>query len=94
MDETEIRTIADVKAIELGFDPEVSRPEVFRELHADDQLFLDDEGVDDRDGLVAVYYSPPSAFELGGFQLVNTGGHLTVYVHAPTGAVRAARVGE
>lgn len=94
MDETKIREIADEKAIELGFDPEVSKAEVFLELHADDQLFLDEEGVDDRDGLVVVYYSPPSAFELGGFQLVTSGGHLTVYVHAPTGAVRAARVGE
>ncbi len=94
MDDTEIREIANAKAIELGFDPEVSRPEVFRELHADDQLFLDEEGVDDRDGLVAVYYSPPSAFELGGFQLVTAGGHLTVYVHGATGTVRAARVGE
>ena len=94
MDETEIREIADEKAREFGFDPEVSRPEVFPELHADDQLFLDDEGVDDRDGLVAVYYGPPSAFELGGFQLVTAGGDLTVYVHAPTGTIRAARVGE
>ena len=86
--------IADAKAMELGFDPEAAHSEIYRELRPDDQLFLDDEGIDDRDGLVAVYYGPPSAFDLGGFQLVTAGGDLTVYVHAPTGAVRAAWVGE
>ncbi len=93
MDETEIREIADAKAVELGFDPEGSRPEVLPELRPDDQLFLDDEGVDDHDGLVAVYYGPPSAFDLGGFQLMTAGGDLTVYVHEPTGTVRAAWLG-
>lgn len=94
MDDTEIREIAAAAAIELGFDPEASRSEIYRELRPDDQLFLDDEGIGDRDGVVAVYYGPPSAFDLGGFQLVTGGGDLTVYVHVPSGAVRAAWVGE
>lgn len=94
MDDTEIREIAAAKAMELGFDPETSHSEIYHELRPDDQLFLDDEGIDDRDGVVAVYYGPPSAFDLGGFQLVSGGGDLTVYVHVPSGAVRGAWVGK
>ena len=92
MDDTEIREIADAEAVDLGFDPEGS--EVLPELRRYDQLFLDGEGIDDHDGLVAVYYGPPSAFELGGFEFVTAGGDLTVYVHTPTGTIRAAWLGE
>jgi len=93
MDDTEIREIAAAKAMDLGIDPEASHSEIHRELRPEDQLFLDDEGIDDRDGVVAVHFGPPSAFDLGGFQLVTGGGGLTVYVHVPSGAVRAAWVG-
>ncbi len=94
MDDSELRAIADEKARELGFDPEVSKPEILHELRPEDQPFLDDKGIDDRDALVAVHYGPPSAYELGGFQFETAGGDLTVYIHAATGEVRAAWLGE
>ncbi len=94
MDDTELREIADAKAVELGFDPEAANSEIYHELRPEDHLFLDDEGIDDREGFVAVYYGPPSAFDLGGFQIMGAGGDLTIYVQTSTGAVRAAWVGE
>jgi hypothetical protein len=94
MDDAEIREIAATKAMELGFDSGAANSEIYHELRPDDQLFLDDEGIDDRDGVVAVHFGSPSAFDLGGFQLVTRGGDLTVYVHVPSGAVRAAWVEE
>ena len=58
-EEQAIRLIADQKAVELGFDPETTGPEVFRELRPYDHDFLDEEGIDERDTLWAVNYAPP-----------------------------------
>ena len=58
-EEQTVRLIADQKALELGFDPETTGPEVLRELRPYDHDFLDEEGIEERDSLWAVYYAPP-----------------------------------
>ena len=92
--EAEVRLIADQKALELGFDPETTGPEVFRELRPHDHPFLDDEGIDERDFLWAVNYAPPSTFVLKGQTYAMAGGDLTVYVHVPSRTVVAYWLGE
>ena len=93
-EEQTVRLIADQKALELGFDPETTRPEVFRELRPHDHDFLDDEGIDERDFLWAVSYAPPSTFVLEGQLYATAGGDLTVYVHVPSRTVVAYWLGE
>ncbi len=92
--EAEVRLIADQKALELGFDPETTGPEVFRELRPHDHDFLDDEGIDERDVLWAVNYDPPSTFVLDCQLYATAGGDLTVYVHVPSRTVVAYWLGE
>ena len=92
--EAQVREIADTKAVELGFDPEDCRPKVFRELRPEDRLFLDDEGINERDSLWAVYYEPPSLFVHEGQLFGTCGGDLTVYVHGRSGSVVAVWLGE
>ena len=91
--EAEVRLIADRKAVELGFDPETTGPEVFRELRPYDHDFLDEEGIDERDALWAVYYAPPSPFVLDGQLYATAGGDLTVYIHVPSRTVVAYWLG-
>ena len=93
-EEQAIRLIADQKAVELGFDPETTGPEVFRELRPYDHDFLDEEGIDERDTLWAVNYAPPSPFVLEGQLYATAGGDLTVYVHVPSRRVVAYWLGE
>ncbi len=92
--EKKVRLIADQKALELGFDPETTGPEVFRELRPHDHDFLDDEGIDERDFLWAVNYAPPSTFVLEGQFYATAGGDLTVYVRVPSRRVVAYWLGE
>ena len=92
--EPEVRQVADQKAVELGFDPEAIQPQVFRELRADDHRFCDEEGIEERDSLWAVYYAPPSTFVVEGQLYATAGGDLTVYVHIPTLKVMAFWLGE
>ena len=91
--EAEVRLAADQKAVELGFDPETTAPEVLRELRPYDHAFLDEEGIDERDSLWAVYYAPPSTF-VEGLSYATAGGDLTVYVHVPSRRVVAYSLGE
>ena len=91
--EAEVRLVADQKAVELGFDPETTGPEVLRELRPYDHPFLDEEGIDERDSLWAVYYAPPSTFVLEGQMYAVAGGDLTVYVHVPSRRVVAYWLG-
>jgi len=93
-EEQAIRLIADQEAIELGFDPETTGPEVFRELRPHDHPFLDEEGIEERDSLWAVNYAPPSTFVLEGQLYATAGGDLTVYVHVPSRTVLAYWLGE
>ena len=93
-EEQTVRLIADQKALELGFDPETTGPEVFRELRPHDHDFLDDEGIEERDSLWAVNYAPPSTFVLEGQLYATAGGDLTVYVHVPSRTVVAYWLGE
>ncbi len=90
----EVRLVADQKAVELGFDPETTRPEVLRELRPYDHAFLDEEGIDERDSLWAVNYAPPATFVLEGQEYATAGGDLTVYVHVPSRRVVAYWLGE
>ena len=92
-EEQAIRLIADQKAIELGFDPETTGPEVLKELRPYDHPFLDDEGIEERDSLWAVYYAPPSPFVLDGQLYATAGGDLTVYNHVPSRRVVAYWLG-
>ncbi len=92
-EEQAVRLIADQKAVELGFDPETTGPEVLRELRPYDHPFLDDEGIEERDSLWAVYYAPPSTFVLEGQMYAVAGGDLTVYVHVPSRRVVAYWLG-
>ena len=92
-EEQAIRLIADQKAIELGFDPETTGPEVLKELRPYDHPFLDDEGIEERDSLWAVYYAPPSPFVLDGQLYATAGGDLTVYIHVPSRRVVAYWLG-
>ena len=84
--EAEVRLAADRKAVELGFDPEATGPEVLRELRPDDHAFFDEEGIDERDSLWAVYYAPGVSYAVAG-------GDLTVYVHVPSRRVVAYWLG-
>ena len=93
-EEQTVRLIANQKAVELGFEPETTGPEVFGELRPHDHDFLDDEGIDERDSLWAVNYAPPSAFVLEGQLYATAGGDLTVYVHVPSRRVVAYWLGE
>ncbi len=93
-EEQAVRLIADQKAVELGFDPETTGPEVLRELRPYDHPFLDDEGIEERDALWAVYYAPPSPFVLDGQEYATAGGDLTVYVDVPSRRVVAYWLGE
>ena len=79
MREAEVRLAADQKAIELGFDPETTGPEVLRELRPHDHAFFDEEGIEERDSLWAVNYAPPSTFVAEGQAYATAGGDLTVY---------------
>ncbi len=92
--EAEVRLIADQKAVELGFDPETTGPKVFRELRPYDHDFLDEDGIDERDSLWAVYYAPPSTYVVEGLSYAVAGGDLTVYVHVPSRRVVAYWLGE
>ena len=92
--EAEVRLAADRKAVELGFDPETTGPEVLRELRPYDHAFLDEEGIDERDSLWAVNYAPPSTFVVEGQLYAVAGGDLTVYVHVPSRRVVAYWLGE
>ena len=89
-----VRLIADQKAVELGFDPETTGPEVLRELRPYDHAFLDEEGIDERDSLWAVNYAPPATFVLEGQEYATAGRDLTVYVHVPSRRVVAYWLGE
>jgi len=92
-EEQTVRLAADQKAVELGFDPETTGPEVLRELRPYDHAFFDEEGIDERDSLWAVYYAPPSTF-VEGLSYATAGGDLTVYVHVPSRRVVAYSLGE
>jgi len=46
--EAEVRLAADQKSAELGFDPETTGPEVFRELRPNDHAFFDGEEIGER----------------------------------------------
>ncbi len=93
-EEQTVRLAADQKAVELGFDPETTGPEVLGELRPYDHAFLDDEGIDERDSLWAVNYAPPSEFVLEGQLYATAGGDLTVYVDVPSRRVVAYWLGE
>ena len=93
-EEQTVRLIADQKAVELGFDPETTGPEVLRELRPYDHAFFDEKGIDERDSLRAVNYAPPSTFVVEGQLYATAGGDLTVYVHVPSRRVVAYWLGE
>ena len=92
--EAEVRLAADQKAVELGFDPETTGPEVLKELRPYDHAFFDGEGIEERDSLWAVNYARPSTFVLEGQLYATAGGDLTVYVHVPSRRVVAYWLGE
>ena len=92
--EAQVRRVADGKATDLGFDPDECDPQLRKELRPDDETFLDEEDIGERESLWAVYYAPDSGgFHQGG-QEAQAGGDLTVYVHVESHNVVAVWLGE
>ena len=83
-----VADVANARALDLGFDPEVSEPTIRRELRSYDHAFLDEVGIRDRESLWAAYYPPPPLDSVP-----TAGGDLTVYVRVPSLEIVAVWLG-
>ena len=94
--EAVVLALANAKALELGFDPQHHPSELLQALRPIDDLFLDDEGIEERHSLRAVNYAPPPPPQPshGEFELAQAGGDLTVYVDVASRRVVAVWLGE
>ncbi len=94
--ETVVLALANARALELGFDPQHYPSELLPALRPIDDLFLDDEGIEERHSLRAVNYAPlpPPQPSHGEFGVATAGGDLTVYVDVASRRVVAVWLGE
>ena len=94
--ETEVLALANARALELGFDPQDYPSELLPALRSIDDLFLDDQGIEERHSLRAVNYPPlpPPQPSHGEYELATAGGDLTVYVDVASRRVVAVWLGE
>ena len=89
-----VAEVANARALDLGFDSEVSEPTIRRELLPYDHPFLDDVGIRDRESLWAANYLPPPVVAVGDWEEATAGGDLTVYVRMPSLEIVAVWLGE
>ena len=88
--------LTNARALELGFDPQHYPSELLPALRPDDDLFLDEEGIEERHSPRADYSDPlpPPQPSHGEFGDATAGGDLTVYVDVASRRVVAVWLGE